>query len=84
MADFDKELDTSGMHCPFPIFKTKEALSDMTSGQVLHVISDDPGSIKNFSSFVEIFSAAYNRSESLELLESTQEESKYHYLIKLI
>lgn len=83
MADFDKELDTSGMHCPLPIFKTKEALSGMTSGQVLHVISDDPGSVKNIPSFVKIFSSAYNGSESLELLESKQKEGKYHYLIKI-
>lgn len=83
MANFDKELDTSGMHCPIPIFKTKEALKDMTSGQMLHIISDDPASVKNFPSFVKIFSSAYDGSTSLELLESRQDGSQYHYLIKI-
>ncbi|HJV94515.1 MAG TPA: sulfurtransferase TusA family protein, partial [Albitalea sp.] len=39
--NFDKEFDASGLACPLPIVKTKKALMDMLSGQVLRVISTD-------------------------------------------
>ena len=34
--DVNKELDTRGLNCPLPILKTKKALADMESGQVLN------------------------------------------------
>ena len=40
--EFNKEFDASGLSCPLPIVKTKKALADMSSGQVLKVISTDP------------------------------------------
>jgi tRNA 2-thiouridine synthesizing protein A len=49
----DKELDARGLSCPLPIVKTKKALSDMTSGQVLKVISTDSGSVKDMAAFAE-------------------------------
>ena len=45
MSDFDKELDTSGLNCPLPIIKAKKEINTMESGQVLHVISTDPGAV---------------------------------------
>lgn len=44
MADIAKTLDTSGMACPMPIVKTKMAIKDMASGEVLELISTDRGS----------------------------------------
>jgi len=49
--NFDKELDTRGLNCPLPILRTKKALSDLQSGQVLKVVSTDPGSVKDFQTF---------------------------------
>jgi len=48
---FDKELDTRGLNCPLPILRTKKALNDLQSGQVLKVVATDPGSVKDFESF---------------------------------
>ncbi len=42
--DFNKELDARGLNCPLPILKTKKALGELTSGQVLKVVSTDAGS----------------------------------------
>ena len=39
---FDKELDTRGLNCPLPILRTKKALTDLTSGQVLKIVATDP------------------------------------------
>lgn len=51
MMNFDKELDARGLSCPLPIVKTKKSLNDMTSGQVLKVLSTDSGSVKDMEAF---------------------------------
>lgn len=51
--NFDKELNARNMSCPLPIVKTKKALADMASGQVLKVISTDTGSVKDMAAFAE-------------------------------
>jgi tRNA 2-thiouridine synthesizing protein A len=49
--NFDKDLDARGLNCPLPIIKTKKALADMASGQVLRVLSTDSGSVKDMEAF---------------------------------
>jgi len=49
----DRELDVKGLNCPLPILRTKKILSEMTSGQVLHVLATDPGSVKDFQAFAK-------------------------------
>ncbi len=51
--NFDKELNARGLSCPLPIVKTKKSLADMTSGQILKVISTDTGSVKDMAAFAE-------------------------------
>jgi tRNA 2-thiouridine synthesizing protein A len=40
----DVVLDTKGLNCPMPVLKTKKAIDSLPEGQVLEVISTDPGS----------------------------------------
>ncbi len=40
-------LDLKGEVCPYTFVKSKLALEEMESGQVLRVILDNPGSAKN-------------------------------------
>ena len=47
----DRELDTRGLNCPLPILKAKKSLNEMASGQLLKVVSTDPGSIRDFQAF---------------------------------
>jgi tRNA 2-thiouridine synthesizing protein A len=49
--NFDKELDARGLNCPLPILKTKKSLNDMTTGQILKVVSTDCGSVKDMEAF---------------------------------
>jgi tRNA 2-thiouridine synthesizing protein A len=49
--DVTKELDTRGLLCPLPILKAKKALAEMASGEVLKVVSTDPGSGGDFPAF---------------------------------
>ena len=49
----DVDLDTRGLNCPLPILKAKKALSELTSGQLLRVLSTDPGSVRDFQAFAK-------------------------------
>lgn len=49
--DIAKIVDTSGMSCPVPLLKTKKALKEMNTGEVLKVISTDPGSENDIPNF---------------------------------
>ena len=51
--NFDKELDARGLNCPLPILRTKKALADLQSGQVLKVLATDPGAVRDFQTFAK-------------------------------
>jgi tRNA 2-thiouridine synthesizing protein A len=44
----DITLDTKGSLCPMPVVKTKLAIEEMASGQVIKVLATDPGSKADF------------------------------------
>jgi tRNA 2-thiouridine synthesizing protein A len=50
---FDIELDACGLNCPLPILKAKKSLTTMQSGQVLKVMSTDPGAQRDFEAFAK-------------------------------
>jgi len=74
MADFDRELDASGLNCPLPILRAKKTLADMEAGQVLHIIATDPGSVKDFEAFA--------KQTGNELMSSGEEGGKFTFLMK--
>jgi TusA-related sulfurtransferase len=49
--DVQREIDTRGLNCPLPILKAKKALAEMHSGELLRVVSTDPGSMRDFQAF---------------------------------
>ncbi|QKT04377.1 sulfurtransferase TusA family protein [Ectothiorhodospiraceae bacterium 2226] len=74
MANFDQELDASGLNCPLPILRAKKALGGMQGGQVLHIIATDPGAVKDFEAFA--------KQTGNELLEHREEGGKFYFLMK--
>jgi len=74
MADYDQELDASGLNCPLPILRAKKAIAGLASGQVLLIIATDPGSVKDFEAFA--------KQTGNELLESGEEGGKFVFLLK--
>ncbi len=72
--NFDKELNASGMSCPLPILKTRKALMDMDSGQILKVISTDRGSVKDMQAFAD--------QTGNTLLMSSEENQTYIFFFK--
>jgi tRNA 2-thiouridine synthesizing protein A len=47
----DRKLDCSGLFCPMPILKTRDALKQMDVGQTLEMLSDDPASEADMQSW---------------------------------
>ena len=70
----DQTLDTKGLNCPLPILKTKKALNGLAAGQILEVLSTDPGSVADFEAFC--------RTTGNELVEQVQEDDVYRFVLK--
>jgi tRNA 2-thiouridine synthesizing protein A len=69
-----KELDTRGLNCPLPILKAKKALAEMQTGEVLKVVSTDPGSVRDFQAFA--------RQTGNELLEQANGPGEFVHVLK--
>lgn len=75
MADF--ELDLRGLNCPIPVMRMKKKMMSMASGQTLHVLASDPGSVPDFK--------AYVKSSGDALLESKKDaEGNFEFLLKRV
>ena len=49
-----KTLDCVGLFCPMPIVKMKLEIEKMNSGDVLEIIADDPGFLKDLPVWCEM------------------------------
>lgn len=74
MANFDSELDATGLNCPLPILRAKKSLAGLTAGQVLRIVATDPGSVKDFEAFA--------KQTGNKLLESGEEDGKFIFLLE--
>ncbi|HBU29846.1 MAG: sulfurtransferase TusA family protein [Betaproteobacteria bacterium] len=72
--NFDKELDARGLNCPLPILRAKKALAEVASGQVLKILSTDPGSVKDF--------AAFAKQTGNELLSTAEAGGEFTFFMK--
>ncbi len=67
-------VDASGLTCPLPLLKAKQALNKMTAGQQLRVIATDQGSVRDFQVFAE--------QSGHRLLLSEQHDDSFEYLLQ--
>ncbi len=74
MQTIDVELDARGLNCPLPILRARKSLNRLEAGQVLKVISTDPGSVKDFIAFC--------KQTGNELLETVEQNNEFLFLIK--
>jgi tRNA 2-thiouridine synthesizing protein A len=70
----DMVLDASGLACPMPIVKTRMAIDQLVSGQVLKLVSTDRGSCTDVP--------AWTQSTGHELLEQTEDGDAFVFLIR--
>ncbi len=74
MTEATQQLDTRGLNCPLPILRAKKTLNGMTAGEVLAIVSTDPGSVKDF----EAFAAQTGHA----LLESSEHNGEFHFKVR--
>jgi|TARA_B110000977_G_C11027215_1_gene473735 tRNA 2-thiouridine synthesizing protein A len=74
MAQYDHELDASGLNCPLPILRARKSLGEMKQNQTLHIIATDPGSVKDFE--------AFTKQTNNQLLSSTESDGQFNFVIK--
>ncbi|RQO34092.1 response regulator SirA [Herminiimonas sp. KBW02] len=72
--EFTKDLDARGLNCPLPILKTKKALAEMVSGDVLRVQATDPGSVRDFQAFA--------KQTGNQLLEQSQQDEVFTFFMQ--
>ena len=70
----DATLDAKGLNCPLPILKAKKALKEVPDGGTLEILATDPGSVADFE--------AFSRTTGNELLEHSEEDGVYRFLLK--
>jgi TusA-related sulfurtransferase len=70
----DRQIDCTGLFCPMPIVKTREAMTQMTVGQVLEMLSDDPASDPDMRSWA--------RSTGHDLLQVTRSAAIYRFVLR--
>lgn len=68
------ELDLSGLTCPMPLLKTKQALNRLSAGAVIKVVATDPASQRDFQVFAD--------QSGNELLSSERLDDHFVYLLK--
>jgi len=50
----DKTIDCVGLFCPMPVVKTKLELEKMKYGEILEIIADDPGFLKDLPAWCQM------------------------------
>lgn len=69
-----KVLDAKGLACPMPIVKTKKAMDQINSNEILEVHATDKGAKNDL--------AAWVRSGGHEIVKSTEEDDVLKFWIK--
>ena len=49
----DETLDCRGLSCPMPLLKTKKAVNNMKSGQIIEILGTDPGTKNDLPGFAK-------------------------------
>jgi tRNA 2-thiouridine synthesizing protein A len=67
-------VDARGLSCPMPIVKTAQAVKTVASGELIEVLTTDPGSQRDF--------VAWCRSTGHDLVEQTTDGTVHRFLIR--
>jgi tRNA 2-thiouridine synthesizing protein A len=70
----DRQIDCTGLFCPMPIVKTREAMMQMLVGEVLEMLSDDPAAEADMRS--------WSRSTGHDLVEVGRSGLVYRFMVR--
>jgi len=69
-----KELDTTGLYCPEPLFEVREMIETLEIGQCFKVIADDPAADEDLHRWAK-------RTET-EILDFTKEDDLLTFIFR--
>ncbi|MDY0404260.1 sulfurtransferase TusA family protein [Virgibacillus sp. 179-BFC.A HS] len=72
--DAVKVLDAKGLACPMPIVKTKKAMDELESGQILEIHTTDKGALNDLP--------AWAKSSGHEVVKQEEENEVIKFWIK--
>jgi len=67
-------LDARNLNCPLPILRTRKAIAELLTGEVLEVLATDPGSVKDLDAFCS--------QTGHEMLSSKEKDGEFHFRIR--
>ncbi len=73
-ADADKTLDALGLRCPEPVMMVRKTVRQMTDGETLLIIADDPATTRDIPGFCQFMEH--------QLIAQHTDSLPYRYLLK--
>ena len=70
----DATLDTLGLRCPEPLMLVRRQIRQMSTGDTLYIVADDPATTRDIPSFCRFMDHTLVSSDTTSL--------PYRYLIK--
>ncbi|MBM7096725.1 MULTISPECIES: sulfurtransferase TusA family protein [Alteribacter] len=70
----DKVLDAKGLACPMPIVRTKKAMGELSSGEILEVQATDKGAKSDLT--------AWAKAGGHELVDDAEENGVFTFWLK--
>ncbi len=67
-------LDTIGLYCPVPLFKAREGIDSIKTGEILELYADDPAAEEDLKRFC--------KRTGHELVRFENDNGTMHFLIK--
>lgn len=69
------ELDATGLRCPLPLLKTRQAMRQLAPGHLLLVRATDSGARRDIP--------AYLRQSGHQLVRMLEQGDEFHFLIRM-
>ncbi len=73
-ANPDRILDAQGLRCPEPVMMVRKTVRQMSTGQTLLIIADDPATTRDIPGFCRFMEHT--------LLAQVTEQLPYRYLVR--
>lgn len=74
-TDVTETLDATGLSCPMPVVRTKQAVDGLAEGDVLEVVATDPGSMSDVAGWAEA-------TAGVQLLDQVDEGETYRHFVR--
>lgn len=74
MARTQLQLDCTGLFCPMPIVKIRDAIRNLAIGEVVEMIADDPAAEADMKS--------WSKRTGHELLEVSKDGVVYRFIVR--